>query len=206
MECLCRNYWYPLYAFVRRKGHRHEDACDLTQAFFARFLEKNYLRSVDSKLGRFRTFLLKAMTHFLANEWDKSRAQKRGGGRPTLSLDEAAANNRYQFELVENASPERIFDRRWAETVMEVVIRRLEAETEITRFEVLKAFLLKDNGEMRYEVAATRLGISVAAITSAIHRLRARYRDLVYQEVADTLSNPDDVRDELRHLLASLND
>src|ERR1041385_3450941 len=113
MERLCQTYWYPLYVFVRRKGHNHEDASDLTQAFFAKFLEKDYLKTVDSNLGKFRTFLLTAMTHFLANEWDKTQAQKRGGGHRLLSFDDATAQDRYRLEPVEHTTPETLFERRW---------------------------------------------------------------------------------------------
>src|SRR4051812_14475314 len=161
MERLCRTYWYPLYVFVRRKGHGHEDACDLTQAFFARFLEKRYLRSVDAGLGKFRTFLLTSLTHFLADEWDKSRAQRRGGGQRILSLDETAAEGRYQLEPVENATPESIYEKRWAQTILGVVIERLAEESEEKRFEVLKGFLLDDKGDVSYEEAAKRLDMSV---------------------------------------------
>jgi DNA-directed RNA polymerase specialized sigma24 family protein len=204
MERLCQTYWYPLYAFVRRKGHRHEDASDLTQAFFAKFLEKRYLRSVDANLGRFRTFLLTSMTHFLANEWDRSQAQRRGGGQLVLSLDAAAAHKRYQLEPVDRTTPEKLFDRRWADTVMGVVLGRLAAETEVKRFEVLKGFLLEDKGAVSYEAASGQLGLSVAAITSAIHRMRGRYRALLYEEVANTVEKPEEVEQELRHLLAAL--
>jgi len=206
MERLCQSYWYPLYVFVRRKGHGHEDASDLTQAFFARFLEKNYLRSVDANLGKFRTFLLTSMTHFLANEWDKSHAQRRGGGARMLSLDEAAADKRYQLEPVDHASPEKIFERRWAETVMEVVINRLAVETDEKRFEILKTFLLEDKGSLTYDAAAAELGVSITAVTSAIHRMRARFRAIMFEEIANTVAAPDAVESELRHLLAALSD
>jgi DNA-directed RNA polymerase specialized sigma24 family protein len=206
MERLCQTYWYPLYVFVRRKGHGHEDASDLTQAFFARFLEKDYLRSVDSSLGKFRAFLLTSMTHFLANEWDKSQAQRRGGGVPVISLDEAAAEQRYQLEPVDYTTPETLFDRRWAQAVMGVVLDRLAAEMDEARFEVLKGFLLEDKGAGSYEAAAGQLGISVAATTSAIYRMRGRFRALLFQEVANTVDTPDEVEPELRHLLKALSD
>ena len=206
MERLCHSYWYPLYAFVRRKGHGHEDASDLTQAFFARFLERRYLKSVDANLGKFRTFLLTSMTHFLANEWDKTQAQRRGGGARMLSLDEVAADQRYSLESLDHATPERLFDRRWAETVMAVVIERLAAETEESRFEVLKGFLLEDKGAVSYGAASDQLGMSVSAITSAIHRMRARFRALLFEEVAITVGQPAEVEQELRHLLAVLSD
>jgi RNA polymerase sigma factor (sigma-70 family) len=204
MERLCRTYWYPLYVFVRRKGHGHEDASDLTQAFFARFLEKRYLRSVDESLGKFRTFLLTSMTHFLANEWDKSQAQRRGGGARMLSLDESTAEQRYQLEPVEHTTPETLFERRWAQTVMSVVLDRLAAETDEKRFEILKGFLLEDKGAVSYEAASSQLGMSVSAITSGIHRMRARFRALLFEEVANTVDKPEEVEQELRHLLAAL--
>jgi RNA polymerase sigma-70 factor (ECF subfamily) len=204
MERLCQTYWYPLYVFVRRKGHTHEDASDLTQAFFAKFLEKDYLKTVDQSLGKFRTFLLTSMTHFLANEWDKSQAQKRGGGQRVISFDDTAADERYRLEPVEHTTPETLFDRRWAETVLGVVLDRLAAETEAKRFEVLKRFLLEDKGQVSYDESAAALGLSVAAITSAIHRLRARFSALLVEEVSNTVSAPEGVEPELRHLLTAL--
>lgn len=204
MEQLCATYWYPLYAFARRRGHRHEDASDLTQAFFARFLEKQYLRSVDSSLGKFRTFLLTSMTHFLANEWDKTQTQRRGGGCRVLSLDEAAAEARYRLEPVDQATPERIFERHWAQTLMRTVLDKLAKETDEERFEVLKGFLLDPRGALSYEAAATTLRISVAAVASAVHRMRERFRSLLYMEVANTVESADAVEPELRHLLGVL--
>ena len=204
MERLCQTYWYPLYVFVRRKGHRHEDACDLTQAFFARFLEKHYLRSVDASLGKFRTFLLTSVTHFLSDEWDKLRAQRRGGGQRVLSLDEAAAEGRYQLEPVDHATPESIFEQRWAQTILGVVVDRLAEESEEKRFEVLKGFLLDDKGDISYEDAARRLGVSVVAVTSAIHRMRVRFRVLLHEEIASTVETPEATESELRHMLAAL--
>jgi RNA polymerase sigma-70 factor (ECF subfamily) len=205
MERLCQTYWYPLYAFARRKGNDHEDARDLTQEFFARFLEKRYLRSVDASLGKFRTFLLTSMSHFLANEWDKTQAQRRGGGCQILSLD-AEADERYRLEPVDHATPEKIFERRWAQTVMEVVLDRLAAETEEKRFEILKGFLIEDKGAVSYAEASSQLGLSVAAITSAIHRMRGRYRALLYEEIANTVVTAEEVEPELRHLIGALSD
>ena len=206
MERLCRTYWYPLYVFIRRKGHAHADASDLTQAFFARFLEKRYLRAVDANLGKFRTFLLTSMTHFLVNEWEKSQAQKRGGGMRVLSFDDADADQRYQLEPAEHTTPETLFDRRWAQTVLSVVLDRLAAETEEKRFEILKGFLLEDKGAVSYEAASSELGMSVSAITSAIHRMRARYRALLFEEVANTVEKPEEVEQEIRYLLLALGD
>jgi RNA polymerase sigma-70 factor (ECF subfamily) len=204
MERLCETYWYPLYVFVRRKGHSQEDASDLTQAFFARFLEKRGLRAVDSSLGKFRTFLLTSMTNFLANEWDKSKTQRRGGGARIISLDEAAADQRYLLEPVDYTTPETQFDRQWAQTIMGLVLDRLAAEMDAKRFEILKGFLLEDKGAVSYEAASGQLGISVAAITSAIHRMRGRFRALMFEEVANTVNKPEEVDQELRHLLSAL--
>jgi RNA polymerase sigma factor (sigma-70 family) len=206
LERLCRTYWYPLYVFVRRKGNSHDDANDLTQAFFERFLEKRYLRLVDSNRGKFRTFLLTAMSHFLVNEWEKSQTQRRGGGARVLSLDCADADERYQLEPVDHTTPETLFERRWAQTVLSVVLDRLAAETEEKRFEVLKGFLLEDKGAVSYDEAASQLGMSVAGITSAIHRMRARFRALFFEEVANTVEKPEDVEQEIRHLLGALGD
>jgi RNA polymerase sigma-70 factor (ECF subfamily) len=156
------------------QGHSHEDASDLTQEFFARFLEKRYLKSVDASLGKFRTFLLTSIKNFLANEWDKSQAQKRGGGQRVISFDDQTAEERYELEPVEQSTPETLFERRWAQTVIGLVLDRLAAETEAKRFEVLKPFLLEDKGVLSYEDGAAQFGMSVAAITSAIYRMRAR--------------------------------
>jgi len=206
LEQLCQSYWFPLYGFVRRKGHAHEDACDLTQAFFARFLEKRGVRAADAHRGMFRTFLLTSLTNFLMNEWDKSQAQRRGGRVHVISLDEAALERRYQLEPVDRATPEVLFERHWAQTVVKVVVDRLAAETEERRFEVLKGFLLEDKGALTYETAAEQLGMSVSAITSAIHRMRTRFRELLLEEVANTVARPEDVEQELRHLLTALSD
>ena len=203
MERLCQTYWYPLYVFVRRKGHGHQDASDLTQAFFERFLEKRYLRDFDSSLGKFRTFLLTSMTHFLANEWDKSQAQRRGGGVRVISLDEAA-DQRYLVEPADLTTPETLFERRWAQTVVDVVLDRLAAEMDEKRFEVLKDFLLERTGTVTYELAAAQLQVSRAAITSTIHRMRGRFRALLFEEIANTVQSPEAVEPEMRHLLSVL--
>jgi DNA-directed RNA polymerase specialized sigma24 family protein len=203
MERLCETYWYPLYSFVRRKGNTHEDACDLTQAFFARFIEKRYLKSVSGMEGKFRTFLLASLTHFLSDEWDKARAQKRGGGQQIISFDDAAALERYGMEPVDHSTPETLFERRWAETVLAVVLGRLADETEPERFAVLKGFLTEDKGALSYEEASARLGLSVTAVTSAIHRMRGRFGALLVEEVSQTVSAPEEIEPELRHLLAA---
>jgi RNA polymerase sigma-70 factor (ECF subfamily) len=203
---LCKTYWYPLYVFVRRKGYSHEDACDLTQAFFARFLEKRCLLSADVSRGKFRTFLLASLTNFLSNEWDKTQAQRRGGGCTSLSLDEASAEARYEKETADHETPERVFERRWVQTQMGLVLDRLAKETDGQRFEVLKEFLLEDKGALRYDEAGKRLNMSVAAITSAIHRMRARFRVLLYEEIANTVATPAEVELEIRDMMAALSD
>ena len=204
MERLCRAYWYPLYVFVRRKGRGHEDACDLTQAFFAKFLEKHYLRSVEARLGKFRTFLLTSLTHFLANEWDRDQTRRRGGGCQIFSLDESGADERYQLELADTATPELLFERRWARTVLGLALDRLAAEMNEERFGVLKDFLLEDKGAVSYGAAAARLGLTEAAVTSAIHRMRGRFRALMHEEIAHTVETPAEVGQEIRHLLTML--
>lgn len=201
---LCQNYWYPLYVFVRRKGHGHEDACDLTQEFFARLIDKRSFRSADAGRGKFRTYLLASMTHFLANEWDKSQTAKRGGGAQILSLDATDAAERYRMEPIDRETPETLYDRRWAQTLVNVAIERLARETDENRFEVLKGFLLEDKGETPYHEAARRLGVTVAGVTSAIFRIRARFRALLFEEVANTVESSDDVTPELRYLVAAL--
>jgi RNA polymerase sigma factor (sigma-70 family) len=206
MERLCKTYWYPLYAFVRRKGHSHDDASDLTQAFFARFLEKRPLRSADAALGKFRTFLLASMANFLMNEWDKSQAQRRGGGQRLISLDDASAEERYRLERADQSTPETLFERRWAQAVVDTVLDRLAGEMEEKRFDVLKEFLLGDKRETPYESAAKQLGMSVPAITSAIHRMRARFQALLIEEVTNTVAKREEVEEELRHLLVALSD
>ena len=204
MEKLCQTYWLPLYLFVRRKGRSHEDACDLTQSFFARFLEKDYLRSVDASRGRFRTFLLTSMTHFLANEWDKSQAQRRGGGQRVIPLDEALAEENYRLDSVDDLTPEVLYERRWAEALMAGVLNRLAAEMDEQRFETLKDFLIEVKGAVSYAEAGQALGLSEAAVTSAIFRMRGRFRALLFEEIAHTVETPEEVEPEIRHLLGVL--
>lgn len=205
---LCETYWYPLYAFVRRQGWPAEDARDLTQAFFAFILSRNALGQVHPDKGRFRSFLMASMKHFLANEWDKQNRLKRGGGADTFSLDAVTAEERYRLEPLDAATPEAIFERRWAESVIAQVVERLravfEADGQKGRFEVLKDFLMGDPAETSYADAATRLGLSVSAVTSAIHRLRAQFREVFRDEIAQTVATPDQVDGEIRELLAAL--
>ena len=207
LEELCRTYWYPLYAYVRRHGHSREDAEDLTQSFFARFLQKNYLEKLRGEHGKFRAFLLASLKHFLANEWDRSRRQKRGGGAPVLSLDWQEAESRYRIDPAYQLSPDKIYDRAWAVTLLERVIGRLRAENagegKGPLFEGLKAFLMVGRGEIHYAQAAAGLGLTEGAARVAVHRLRRRYRELLREEIGQTLSDPAQVEEEMRALFSA---
>lgn len=205
LERLCQTYWPAVHAFIARRGKSPEDAKDLTQGFFARLLEKDWLRAADATKGRFRTFLLTAVTRFLANERDRSDALKRGGGQVPFSLNVPEVEPGGIPEPVDGATPEAVFERRWAETLLNRVLERLQAEFDgggrTGRFEALKGFLTEDRGETSYAEVAARLGISQAAVKSGIHRLRQRYGELVREEIAETVDSPDEVEAEIRHLL-----
>ncbi len=208
LEKLCRTYWFPLYAYVRRRGHSPEDAQDLTQQFFAQLLERQSLAVADPHLGRFRSFLLGAMNHFLANEWKKSRSQKRGGGRPLLSLDWAAAEQRFDLEPSDNSTPDKIFEKQWALTLLDEVLGRLEfeyqGEGKTALFAALKQTLMGSRESQPYAELAARLDMSESAIKVAVHRLRKQYRELIRDEIAGTLDRPRDVEAEMRHLFSAL--
>ena len=205
---LCQTYWYPLYAYVRRRNFSPPDAEDLTQEFFARFLEHRWVGDADREKGRFRTFLLSAMNHFLANEWDKARAQKRGGGVPLLPLEIDAAETRYVREPADNVTPEQHFEQRWAMTLLETVVNRLRAEYEhdgkADLFAALNPCLVGDRTSQPYEELAVKLGLTEGSVKSAVHRLRHRYRLLLRDEIAQTVATPGEVDEELRHLIAVL--
>jgi DNA-directed RNA polymerase specialized sigma24 family protein len=207
LEELCRTYWYPLYAYVRRRGHSREDAEDLTQSFFARFLQKNYLEKLRSEHGKFRAFLIASLKHFLANEWDRSRRQKRGGGVPTLSLDWQDADARYQIDPADNLSPDKIYDRAWAVTLLERVISRLREENaadgKALLFDRLKPFLTLGRSDIPYAKAAAGLATTEGAARVAVHRLRRRYRELLREEIGQTLSDPAQVEEEMRALFSA---
>lgn len=208
LEELCRLYWYPLYAYIRRQGHSKEDAEDLTQGFFARFLQKNYLEDRRSECGKFRAFLLASLKHFLANEWDKAQSLKRGGGAVPLSLDWESADQRYQLESPNLAAPDRLYDREWAVTLLERVLNRLQSECDREGrgqlFAALKPHLMSGAGEIPYAQAAGQLGLSEGAVRVTVHRLRRRYRELLREEIAHTLSEPGQVEEELRSLFAAV--
>lgn len=206
---LCQTYWYPLYAYVRQRVASREEAEDLVQAFFARFLEKNYLAGLSSERGKFRAFLLASLKHFLSNEWDKARRQKRGGQVPHLSLDWQSADDRYQhLDPPDPTSPDRLFDREWAlallERVVEVLRRELEAEGKGDLFEGAKAFLTVSSEAIPYGAAALKLGMEEQALRVAVHRLRKRYRQLLRAEISQTLVDPAGVEEELAALRVAL--
>ena len=203
---LCELYWYPLYAFVRRQGHRPHDAQDLTQEFFARLLAKGWLAEVHQERGRFRSWLLSAVKHFLANEWDRLKAQKRGGRENIISIDEATAEGRYREEPADVETADRMFDRRWALTLLERVLAQLRAEYvsdgKAALFDALKGMLAGESHP--YTEIAKELGMSEGAIKVAVHRLRNRYRTLIRSDVMQTVATPEEADAELRHLLATL--
>jgi RNA polymerase sigma-70 factor (ECF subfamily) len=205
---LCQTYWYPLYAYVRRRGHSAEDAQDLTQEFFSRLLQRNWLSNADPAKGRFRSFLLGAMNHFLSDEWDKARAQKRGGGIAPLPLQFDTAEDRFSREPADTATPEQNFERRWALTLLEQVLNHLRAEYEregrAELFALLNPCLVGDRTAQPYAELASRLGISEGTVKAAVHRLRQRYRQMLRDEIANTIAEPNEVDEELRHLFAIL--
>jgi len=205
LEKLCRAYWSPLYAFVRRQGESPHDAQDLTQGFFARLLEKDYLKDVDPNKGRFRYFLLAALKHFLSNERDRLRAKKRGGGQVPIAIDLRSGETQYGFEPMHDLTPDKIFERRWASALLDRTMARLRddytAEGKVALFDELKPTLTEPRGAVPYAVLAARLGLSEAAIKMAVHRLRQRYRQALRTEVAETVATPDQVEDELREVL-----
>jgi RNA polymerase sigma-70 factor (ECF subfamily) len=202
---LCQAYWYPLYSFVRRRGYSSHDAEDLTQAFFAQLLEKHGLIRVDPERGRFRTFLLASLKNFLANDWDRVHARKRGGGQSIVALDEETAEARYRLEPSHEMTPERHFERQWAMTLLDQVLAALRdeyhSEGKGALFEELKAVFIGQ--PVTYADMAARLRRSEGAIKVAVHRLRHRYRELMRARISATVGEGD-VEDELRHLLAVL--
>jgi len=202
LEQLCRAYWYPIYAHVRRRGHGPDDAQDLTQEFFARLMEKNWLSGIEPTGGRFRSFLLTAVNRFLANEFDRTQAAKRGGGQRVISLDDEEAQQRYASEPATNETPDKIFERYWAATLMERALTRLRLENENPDFTALNPFLSRDPEPGEYASLGT--GRNVSAIAVAVHRLRTRYRELVREEVAQTLSDASEINAEMRYLHAVL--
>jgi RNA polymerase sigma-70 factor (ECF subfamily) len=208
LATLCRIYWYPLYAYARRQLASADDAQDLTQEFFVRLLEKDYLQAADPQRGRFRAFLLTAFQRFLANERDRARAQKRGGGRPVLSLDFQAGESQFQREPADPATPETLFERRWALTLLEQTLGRLRQEFASAGkeklFATLKGTLTGDDSGVPYAQLAAQLDVSEQAVKVAVHRLRRRYAELLRAEITQTVADPREVEDELRDLFAAV--
>lgn len=207
LEQLCGKYWYPIYAFIRRRGSDHHQAEDLTQAFFAHLLEKETLRKADRNKGKFRTFLLAALTNFLANEWDKRQALKRGGQRQILSLNETVAEELYRQDAVETVTPETLFERRWALALLEQALARLKQEyAEAGKAELfanLEPGLSGAPGPGWYAECAGRLGMTQNAVRVALHRLRRRFGESLREEIAPTVGGAAEVEDEILHLFAA---
>lgn len=204
---LCRLYWYPIYAFVRRRGYSQEDAKDLTQEFFSRVLEKNYLEDANPSRGRFRSFLLAAVRHFLANEWDKQRAQKRGGGLHTIALDPQTAEGRYCAEPANQENPEKLYERQWALAMLDQVLGSLRNEYvldgRLGDFEKLVP-TLTGSAALPYAELAQLWNMSEGAVKVAVHRVRKRYRALLRQRIGETVVDAADIDDEIRFLISAL--
>ena len=206
LEKLCRAYWYPHYVFVRRQGEDEESAKDLTQGFFARLLEKRYLAQVQREKGKFRSFLLASLKHFLGDERDKARAQKRGGGQTFISLDDSTGEERYRLEPVDTMDADKLFERRWALTLLEQARTRVREEYlesgKAGLYDHLKPFESGDQNAPSYAQVAAELGLTESAVKSAVFRMRQRYRELVREEVANTVDSPAEVDAEIRHLIS----
>ncbi len=204
LEELCRTYWYPLYVYVRQSGYSPEDAQDLTQAFFVHLLHKDFLRGVGPEKGRFRSFLQACLKHFLVNEWEKARTAKRGGASPGLRLDWEQAEERYQLEAAVDANPESLYERRWALDLLDHVLDQLRDEAvasgKAALFDQLESCLLCEQPTESYAQLGTRLGLSEAAVKVVIHRLRQRYRELLREQIAHTVTRPEEIDEEMRYL------
>ena len=204
LETLCRGYWYPLYAFVRRAGHSPADAEDLAQEFFARLLSKDYLKAAAREKGKFRTFLLTALKRFMANEWDRAHARKRGGFAPQVPIDQEIAESRFAGEGSHNLPPDVWFDRQWAMALLERTMARLQEEYmasgRVRLFELLRSCIAREESALPYATIAARLDLSEAAVKMAVHRMRARYRELLRLEIAHTVSSSQEIEEEIRQL------
>jgi RNA polymerase sigma-70 factor (ECF subfamily) len=205
---LCQAYWKPIYAFIRRNGYAPDQAQDLTQGFLTEFLEKNYARSADRNRGRFRSFLLSAVRHFLSHEWERAQALKRGGGQAHLSIDADVAELWYAPAVVDNLTPETIFERRWALSVLELVVAKLKVGFEKNHpavdFNRLMTFLNGESNDDRYEDWAAETGTTAGALRTIVYRMRKKYRALLRAEIAETVADPAEVEDEIRFLRAVL--
>ena len=207
LESLCRTYWYPLYAYVRRRVADVHEAQDLTQEFFARLLEMNYVAEADPERGRFRAFLLTAFKHFLSKEWDKAKAQKRGGGRVPIPLEFLSFDSRFSVEPSQNLTAEQVYDRQWAVTLLDRVMDRLRDEFvragKAPQFEQLTGFLIGQHAGVTYADAADGMGVTEGTVKMTVHRMRQRYRELLRTEISQTVAGPGDVDDEIRSLFAT---
>jgi DNA-directed RNA polymerase specialized sigma24 family protein len=208
LAALCQAYWHPVYAFIRRNGYDPDQSQDLSQEFFALLLEKNYLLDADRARGRFRTFLLTAVKHFLANEWDRAHALKRGGGQTAVSIDLVEAEKWYAPAAVEQSTPESIFERRWVLSVLEHVTVKLRAEFtaigKAEQFDKLFTFLNREPDTNRYDAVAAQMGLSAGSLRMAVHRMRKKYRKLLRAEIGATVSTPEETDEEIRFLMAAL--
>jgi len=206
METICRAYWYPIYAFIRRNGRAPHDAQDLTQEFFARFLESNSILRADPRRGKFRTFLLGALKNFLTDAHRKASAWKRGGGFQIVSFEETDADERYRLEPVDDRTPDQVYEQRWLVGLLERAIARLREEFQAAgkdrQFQVLKVFLSQEGDDESYEAAGAELNASAKTIAVAVHRIRRRFRQVVRSAIAETVSSPEDVEEEYRSLFA----
>ena len=210
LDALCRMYWYPLYVFIRRRGHDVEEARDLTQGFIASLLEKNTLRRFRRERGRFRSFLLACAKHFLSHQRDLAGAQKRGGGVPLVALDAVirTAEGRYRLEPRDDLSPDKVFEKRWALEVLDLAMARLRDELvregKREQFDQFKGYLTGDDAAPRYRELALTLGMTEGAVKVAVHRLRQRFHQSLREEISLTVVHPDDIGDEIRHLVAAI--
>ncbi len=208
LQELCQIYWYPLYTYVRRQGHNADAAADLTQAFFADLLMRDDLKRVDPELGKFRSFLLAAMKHFLMNQWNKAKAQKRGGGKSPLSLDFGEADNRYRLEPSHAKTPELIYQKQWAKTLLERVQKSLRSEFADRgkghQFDKLQKFLAGKNEDETLATAAAQLNMSEVAVKVSLHRMRQRFGELLRTEIQQTVSTPEEIDSEIQQLFEVL--
>jgi RNA polymerase sigma-70 factor (ECF subfamily) len=206
LELLCRRYWYPVYVYIRRRGNDSAKAEDLTQGFFTQFLEKGYVKQASAERGRFRSFLLVAVKNYLANEWDREQALKRGGGTTTLSLDFETAEGRYAMEPVDPSSPADLYNRRWALTQLERTLEELQNEMQSAgleeRFEHLKGVLTGDSSGESYREIGEALQMSENAVKVTVHRMRRRFGELLRELVGETLDNPEEIDSEIRYLFS----
>ena len=206
LERLCRTYWYPLYAFLRQQGKSPEDAEDLTQAFFAHLMEKEALKNVLPERGRFRSFLLSSLKNFVTDIWKKEQALKRGGGARLIELDAEVAEDRYRYEPVEKLDPEKLFQRRWALTLLDEVVARLENEYTLKNkkelFTRIQPFLFDKKTDVPQSQIAQELGIKEATLNTEVFRLRQRYREILREEIGQTVSTTQDIEGEMREIFA----